>query len=226
MGFDIKWLVFVCLLPATVWGQEPIPPARTILDISQGEQTAFINRTMDLGFPQDRADQMTMLIINLSAITLPLIDAKVEEALKSPSTPKGFVDTASEMIAYSGDEQALRVISKLMALDEKRFAPLVGRTLDNASNWRNPFSVAYRGFEIDDETVSRHISAWAESALASPRVQRAWAESLLERYGKVPGESELASDPIAFRLKNGPSPELRQNVVRFATEAQRRRELR
>src|ERR1035441_1674298 len=85
-----------------------VPSARTILDTSEAEQMKFVNETIAAGFPGDRADQMTMLIINRSAVTLPLIAGKLEEALKSTSTPKSFVDTASEMIAYAGDEQSLR----------------------------------------------------------------------------------------------------------------------
>src|ERR1035441_454805 len=102
MGFDLtrRMLLVVVLasLSATMDGQEVVP-ARAILDLSEGEQIAFINRTMDLGFPENRADQMTMLIINRSALTLPLIEAKLEKALKSTPPAKGFVETASAMIA-------------------------------------------------------------------------------------------------------------------------------
>ena len=230
MAFDLVRrllpIVVVASFSTTMDGQEVIPPARTILDIGESEQIAFINKTMELGFPENRADQMTMLSINRSAITLPLIEAKLEEALKSTSTPTGFVDTASEMIAYAGDEQSLRAISKLMAIDERKFGPLVGRTLDNAGNWRNPFTVAYRGLEMGHESVSRYTAAWAESALASDRMQRVWAEAMLDRYGKVPGETEWATDPIASQLKNRASPEFHQSVLRFAAEAQRKRDKR
>jgi hypothetical protein len=46
------------------------------------------------------------------------------------------------------------------------------------------------------------------------------------RYIKVPVEGEWATDPIANRLKDRASPELRQSVVRFAAEAQTKREKR
>lgn len=133
------------------------------------------------------------------------------------------MDTASEMIAYAGDAQALRAIAKLVAVDESRFGPLVGRTLDNAGNWRNPFTVVYKGLELGDEGVARRVTAWVESALASNRMQRAWAEAMLDKYGKVPDETEWATDPIASRLEDRASPELRQSVGRFAAEALRNR---
>ena len=47
-----------------------VPSARTILDVSEAEQTKFVNETIAAGFPDDRADQMTMLIINRSSVTL------------------------------------------------------------------------------------------------------------------------------------------------------------
>jgi hypothetical protein len=224
MGFIRTLLAVVLLASSALDGQDVVPPARTILDLSNSEQIAFIRSTMELGFPANRADQMTMLIINRSALTLPLIEAKLEKALKSTPPPKSFVETASEMIAYAGDEQALRVISKLVALDENRFGRLVGRTLANAGNWRNPFSVIYSGLEIGDEAVSRYVAAWVESALASNTMQRTWAEAMLDRYGKVPGDSEWATDPIASRLKDRASPELRRGVLRLAEDAKQRRE--
>ena len=214
---------------ATVWAQpqgDQVRSAKAILDLPDSEQIAFIKTTMEHGFPEDRADQMTMLIINRSALSVPLIEAKVEEILKSPSPSKGSIDIALEMIAYAGDEQSLRAISRLIAIDESRFARLVARTLDNAGNWRNPFTVAYRGFESGDDAVSRLAAAWAESALASDHMQRVWAEAMLDKYGRAPGEAEWATDPIASRLKDRASPELRQNVLRFAAEAQSKRDRR
>jgi hypothetical protein len=211
---------------ATVWAQpqvDQVPSAKTILDLPDSEQVAFIKTTMEHGFPEDRADQMTMLIINRSALSVSLIEAKVEELLKSPSPSRRSIDIASEMIAYAGDEQSLRAISRLIAIDEPRFGRLVARVLDNAGNWRNPFMVAYRGFELGDDAVSRYTVAWAESALASNSSQRVWAEAMLDRYGKVPGDSEWATDPIASRLEDRASPELRRSVSRLATEAQRNR---
>lgn len=230
MGFDpirrLLLLMFWLATAVSTYGQEAVLPARAILDVGESEQIAFINRTMDLGFPENRADQMTMLIINRSTITLPLIEARLEQSLKSIPVPQSFVETASEMIAYAGDESALREISKLMALDENRFGRLVGRTLDNAGSWRNAFNVAYRGLEIGDAAISGRIAEWSLSALKSNRMQRAWAEALLNRYGKVPGDSEWATDPIVSRLNDRASSEVRQSVLRFVTESQSKRERR
>jgi hypothetical protein len=227
MGFEtlrrLLPLVFAASCLTTLRGQDAIPAARTILDLRETEQIAFINRTMDLGFPENRADQMTMLIINRSAMTLPLIETKLEEALKSRSTPKAFVDTAAEMIAYAGDEVALRAIAKLVVIDEEKFGPLVGRTLDNAKNWRNPMNVAYQGLAIGREPISGRIVAWAEGALASDQMQRAWAEAMLDRYGRVPDESDWVSDPIASHLKSGVLAKVRQSVRLFAEGAYRNR---
>jgi hypothetical protein len=204
--------------------QESLPTARGILQLSETAQIEFVNRTMDLAFPDDRGDQMTMLIINHSSLVLPLIEGKIEDHLRAASSTERFIDIASEMIAYAGDQESLRAISKLITLDESRFVPLVKRTLDNAGNWRNPFNVAYQGLEIGDKAISQFAMAWAEGALSSSRMQRAWAEAMLDRYGRLPGDPEWTNDPIASRLKGGASAELRQNIVRFTAEEQRKRE--
>jgi hypothetical protein len=181
---------------------------------------------MDLGFPSDRADQMTMLIINRSALALPLIEERLEADLRSQPPSPSFIETASEMIAYAGDEHALRAIGKLIAIDEVRFAPLVGRALTHAMNWRNPLTVAYRGLELGDGTVSRHVVGWVGAALKSSRMQRTWGEAMLDRYGKVPDDEEWSSDPIAIRLTRGTTAELRPSVQRYATEALAKRDRR
>ena len=224
-GFSTIMLLALCAMPSLALARgQADEPARRILELTDAEQVQFINASLEQGLPESRADQMTMLVINRSSITLPLIEEKIEEALNQPLPPQRFVDTAAELIAYAGDAQALKAIAKLIALDEKRFSPLVGRALTHSANWRDPFTVAYRGLELGDEAVARYTTTWAESALASDRMRRAWAEAMLDRYGKVPGDSEWVTDPIASRLKDRASPELRQSVLRLATEAQRKPE--
>lgn len=127
--------------------------ARSILELSEVDQVAFITSTMDRGFPEDRADQMTMLIINRSSLTVPLIEERLEQALKSSSLSTKFIDIASEMIAYAGDEHAFRAVIKLTAVDRQRFEHLVGRTLDNSLDRRNPFFVAYAALEHGNESI-------------------------------------------------------------------------
>lgn len=198
--------------------------AARILDVAENTQAAFITTTMDQGFPIDRADQMTMLILNRSAITLPLIEERVIQTFKSKEESNGqFIGIASEMIAYAGDEHSLRVIGRLIALDENRFGILVGRTLDNALDRRNPFLVAYSGFEFGDKAISRRIVEWSERVLASNRMRRLWGEAVIGKYGRVPSKAEWASDPLASRLSQSDADSLRSVVLRFAEEARSKR---
>jgi hypothetical protein len=215
----------LCATPSLAFAQgQTDEPARKILELTDAEQVQFIEASLEEGLPESRADQTTMLVINRSSITLPLIEEKIEEALKQPSPPQGFVDTAAELIAYAGDEQALNSIVKLISIDETRFSRLVGRALTHSANWRNPFTLAYWGLQMGNETVARCTTTWAESALASNRMQRSWAEAMLDRYLTAPDESVWVTDPIASRLKDQASPELRQNILRLAAEAQSKRE--
>lgn len=227
MDFRSPRLLNVAVLLVSLVGlvSAQVPSARAILEVSEVEQTKFVNETMDAGFPDDRADQMTMLVINRSVLVLPLIERRVEVELSSPSPSKRLIETATEMIAYSGDDQALREVSKLVAIDDSRFGRLVGRTLDNALNFRNPFTVAYRGVEMQNEPTARKIGAWADSALSSQRMQHLWAKAMVERYGQAPGEGEWANDPLTSRLKSPRYEQLRESVLGLAREvgAKRRR---
>ena len=122
-----------------------------ILTVSESEQIAFIRSTLDRCIPPD--DTLTMLVLNRSSLTLPLIEAKIEEVLSSSRPlvcltgrqvdPPIFIDLAARTMAYSGDAVALRQIAKLMTFDEKRFGTYVDVTLINAEDRRNVFSVAY-----------------------------------------------------------------------------------
>jgi hypothetical protein len=213
---QVSAVVFMLILGS---GTAQIPSARAMLELSEVEQTKFVNETMEAGFPDERADQMTMLIINRSALVLPLIERRIEIELRSQSSSKDLIETAMEMIAYAGDEQAIREVSKLVAIDEARFGRFVARTLHNALNFRNPFTIAYRGVEIEDGRIAQKIGAWADSALLSQRMQRLWAEAMVKRYGRVPSEAEWAKDPLAVRLRTSRHEQLRENVTGFAREA-------
>jgi len=195
-------------------------PARKILELTDVEQIQFVRSTLEEGLPESRADRMTMLTINRSTITLPLIEESIEQALKLEPPSQKFVEVAAELIAYAGDENALNAIVKLVRIDKSRFARLVGRALTHSANWRNPFTLAYRSLQMGDETVSQSTTTWVESVLTSNRMRRAWAEAMLEKYGKIPGEAEWTLDPIISRLKGRVSSELRQSILRFAAEAQ------
>lgn len=220
----VKGALMVVLALRMGSSQEAAPEAaKDALLLSEAEQRQFVSSVLNGGFPEKEGDRFSLLLVNRSALVLPLLESRVEQELKRSQHSERLIELACVMIAYAGDEESLRAIGNLIGLDEGRFGPLVGRTLDNAGNWRNPFVVAYRGLELGNEAVSRHAVAWVESALASDRMQRMWAEAMLERYGKVPGDSEFATDPIASRLKDRASPELRQSVVRLAAETQAKR---
>jgi len=191
-----------------------------ILQASEAEQVAFTKSTLDQHFPENEGDRFSLLLVNRSALVVPLIESKIEAELGSASRSEQFIDLASAMIAYAGDEDSLRAVSKLIRIDERRFGVFVGRTLDNAGKWRNPFGVVYQALDLGDATVAGYTATWAESAVTSNRMQRAWGEAMVVRYGKVPDDSVWSTDPIASRLKDRGSPELRQRVVRFAADAQ------
>ena len=197
---------------------------KSILQVSEADQVEYVKSVLEQRFPENEGDRFSLLLINRSALVVPLIESTIESELGSASRSERFIDLASTMIAYAGNEHSVRAISKLIRIDERRFDTLIGRALDNAGKWGNPFGVVYQTLDLGDGTVGGYTTAWAEAALLSNRMQRTWAEAMIVRYGKVPDESVWATDPIASRLKDQASPELRQSVLRFAAKAQEKRE--
>jgi hypothetical protein len=205
--------------------------------MGEPEQMAYINSVLDQGLQVDNTDPLIVLISVRSSLVLPMMERKIEEVMKSSSPldlfadktidPQRFVDVAASNIAYAGDEYALTAASKLIALDEKRFDLLVRNTLAAAQNRRNPFTVAYRGFEIGDPAVDKRIVAWAGTQFAQSlgiefaqgQLKHWWAEAMAEKYGRVPNESDWADDPIASRIKPELAASLHDEILQLAAEA-------
>ena len=137
-----------------------------------------------------------------------------------------LIGTATEMIAYAGNVDALRAMSLLVAIEEQRFGLLAGRTLDNAISFRNPFAVAYSGLEIGDEALAAKIGEWINSRLTTMRMQRLWAEAMLDRYHQVPDKEQWTKDPLVARIATEHSDSLQEAVTTFAELAQQKRRLR
>jgi len=176
-----------------------------------------------------------VLILNRSSLVLHVVERKIEEVSRSTDPlecfidktvdPKWSVDMAASSIARSGDEQALKEISKLIATDEKRFGTLVRNTLFAAQNRRNPLVVAYRGFDFGDPAVDKRMVAWVETQFdtrvefAFRQLKHWWAKAMVERYGGVPTETQWLDGPIASRIKRAPSGSLHDDMFRLAAEA-------
>jgi hypothetical protein len=168
-----------------------------------------------------------------------MIERKIEEVLKAASPeecfsdksvkPQAFVDLAAWTIPSAGDVVALREIGKLLAIDERRFDTLVGNTMATAQNRRNPFAVAYQGFEIGDPAIDKRIMEWIEAqfdnktAFRQGQLKHWWAEAMAERYSIAPGEVQWVNDPIATRLKPSLARALHDEILRLAAEATSKR---
>jgi hypothetical protein len=238
-------LAVVGVLPAAA--QQVAPPphdlslARRIVGMSEESQVAYARWYLAQGMPTDGGDAFAVLVLNRSSLVLPILEAKIEELLNSPSTPdssaervvdpKLVVSFAGSMIAYAGDQQSLKEISKLMKIDEQRFGRLVESTLANAQGYRNPLTVAYSGFEIGDAALDKKIAAWIEARFSDKyegvvaRAKHWWADALVDRYGGPPSPEQWANDPIASRLKPSLATALHDDVYRLALEALTNRNL-
>lgn len=230
---SIEWTV--CALTILgVAGAPQISADQHLLQASEAEQVAFVTSVLDQGLPAESAGRMVVLQRNRSSLVLPLIEAKIEEVLKSnnphecfksPSVdPQRFVYLAASAIAYAGDDEALKQIEKLVRLDEKRFCQYVVSTLLDARDWHNPFTVAYHGFDLHDPAVDLRMVTWIESQLSSPEpstvtdAKRCWAEALVDKYGGAPTETQWAKDPIITGLKPALAETLHNEMMRMAVD--------
>jgi hypothetical protein len=225
-GIVLLFLVLLLIHVGLAQNETQDPGARVILRSSEAQQKEFVQRFLAERLPDRDGDKFSALLANRSDLVLPILESWVEDELKRRSPDQRLIDIGGAMVAYAGDREALLAVGKLLKIDEAGFIQLVERTLDNAGNWRNPFNVLYDGLAIGDGVISRRTMQWVVSALASKRMQRAWAEALLDRYRKVPSDAEWATDPIVSRLSDRTSPELRPTILGIAEDASRKRERR
>jgi hypothetical protein len=213
----------------------PEPLARRMLRSSEADQVAYFNQRLNEGLRVDEIDAIDLLILSRSSLVLPMMERKVEEVLKSRDPlecftdktvdPQRFVSVAAASIAWSGDEQALRALSKLIAIDEKRFGVFIQNTMASAETRRNPFVVAYSGLDIGDPAVDKGILAWVEEQFGNKtdfwlgQLKHWWAEAMVERYGGVPLEMHWVDDPIASRINRQLADSVHDDIFRLAAEA-------
>jgi hypothetical protein len=206
------------------------PTARNLDQWSDADITTWMHSALDRGLPDELDDYMSAPMKYRGAIVVPLTEQKIEEILRStsPATcftdpavdPGKFVREAVAVITGAGDEDALKAASQLMKIDEARFGWMVGNILFNGMGYRNPFTVAYRGFAIGDPLIDSRIAVWTEAQLSQNHqsTQQDWAEAMLDRYSVVPNADQWATDPIASRLSPKVLNLIRSNVTRLAAE--------
>jgi hypothetical protein len=222
---------------ASLSAQDSEPVSTRILKWSEAEQVAWLKSYLAEGMPP--GEGLTMLVLNKSLIALPLLEQEIEEILHSKSPqqlfsnpaadPQTVVIGATSMIEYAGDAQSLREASKLMKIDEHRFGGMVNSALLHAETNRNPFTVAYQGFDIGDPEVDKRILAWAEVTFAlkgqlDHNEKRRWlAEAMVARYNGVPSGAQWTNDPIVSKLDPSKYAGLHDEMLPFTVEAAKKR---
>lgn len=207
-------VLMTCTTQAFIWAQEQAPLSQRILDWSEQDQIAWIHSYLSDGMPP--SEVIATLAVAKSFITLPLLESKVEEVIKSKSPKQVFnnrsiepdkvVSLATSFIAYAANEQALIEASKLIRIDEVRFGSLVSQIFDRSLIRGNPYKLAYLGLAIGDPVVNQKIITWAQAQFGYKEEYmralsyKSWAEAIVERYDGAPNFAQFANDPIAIRI--------------------------
>jgi hypothetical protein len=236
-----KSLTMLTVVMATAMAQQspgPVnnPEVNRLLGMSEAEQKAYVNSAFDHGLPQASIDSLTGLVRQRSAILVPVLGARVLEAVKSPKPidcfadktvdPQAAIMAATSAIAYAADGNALKELSKLLEVDDRRFGWLIGYTLSDGGS-RNFFPVAYRGFEIGSRALDAKMIIWIQKQLeddaesSQPQLRAWWADALVEKNGHAPTEAEWVSDPIEKRLKPELAKSLHDDIFHLAADVAR-----
>ncbi len=198
-----RFLIPAIVAAALVAPAQEIPTSHEIVQYSPEQADALIREVIDQEFSPVLVDRLAVLLINRPAEVVPKLAGyiRAQYGLPEPEREERTVRTASSLVAYAGDETALRAVEELIALDRDRFTPLVQSTLNNAQSWRNPYDVAYRAIEIGNAAVRAEVERWVQSRTDSWVSQRYWAAAMVERYPSGLTDSVLESDPLVVMLE-------------------------
>ncbi len=205
------------------------PSATQQTNVGKSEQEQRDVRTrlsivLDRDYSHQAADELLTFAIQHSDVAVPELKRRlIAYSQQSRKTLAGNAAIHADALAYVANALAVDALCDLCAGNADLFCPYLERSLDYVEGRLNPFTLAYRAIAKPEAEVQGATIHWADSMIGFPHFRQRLAEAMLERYGKVPGETEWATDPIASRLKDRASPDLRQSVVRFVTEAQRKR---
>jgi hypothetical protein len=179
---------------------------------------------LDRDYSRQSADELLTFAIQHSDIAVPELKRRLSAySQQSRKTLTGNAGLHADALAYMANALAVDALCDLCAGNADLFCPYLERSLDYAEGRSNPFTLAYHTVAKPEAVVQGATIHWADSMIGFPHFRQRLAEAMLDRYGKVPGDSEWATDPIASRLKDRASTELRQSVVRLAVEAQNKR---
>lgn len=246
----LRAAIVVALSCASLGAQQPplnsVEFYERVKAMGDSERVAMAKLIMDKGVPVGEPNTILQPLGLLaewhSSLILPVIEAKIEEILRSPNPRDAFTDKAvdvprtemmlSSIIASVGDQQALREASKLLKIDAKRFDDMVEATMDYAMGDGREFALAYQGFELGDPEIDKRILAVLDNLIGKevPKVGNPiyrdatgplshWGEALVDRHGGMPTEAQWSADPIASHLKSDARRILHNDVMRFAADA-------
>jgi hypothetical protein len=193
----------------------------------QQDVRARLSIVLDRDYSNQPADELLMLAIQYSDLAVPELKRRL--IANSPQSRKALAGNTAihaDALAYVANGLAVDALCDLCSENADLFCPYLERSLDYAEGRSNPFTLAYRAIAKPGAVVQDTVIQWVNSMIGFPHFRQRLAEAMLDKYGRVPDESVWATDPIASRLKDRASPELRQSVVRLATEAQSKREKR
>lgn len=197
---------------------------------SDAEDALFrirLAEALDRDYSKQTADELQMLSIQRSDVAVPELQRRLSVfSHQGQETLPRNAAIHADALAYVANGLAVDALCDLCAENSDLFCPYLERSLDYAEGRLNPFTLAYRVMAKPEAVVQEAAIHWANSMIGFPHFRQRLAEAMLDRYGKVPGDSEWAMDPIVSRLKERASPELRQSVMRFAAEVQSKRERR
>lgn len=194
------------------WSGEP----SSIQGKAAPEIEALIQQIRVRDFSPEETDDIYLFALAKPEVTLPILERILADGLRSQSLAGHKVAQLRDFVAYAGNEESLRVLSRLHSeFDEPRLNGGVVSLLYYTESRRNPFLLAYSPDALSGWAIEE-VLTWVQQKAAHPEGIRDWAEALLARQdGIVDVSVALEEDPIASQVHDsGVLAALRKEVER------------
>ena len=211
-----------------------------LLQRSDAELRKYVEQYLDDKsslWHRDRDGKKTVDIGQLVSLTrtkpwvLPMLEDRLDGWLKAPETNKHLIQPISYAIVEEGTQRGLDAIVRLFS-GRAEEPTLVKLALLSGFDYafHNHYTLWYHALDSSDIVV-RETAENILGEMATDRTDhrlRQWADALVDRYGHVPTELELLTDPLvmvrlAWRHDRVRASENQRKLMMLAEDADRKR---
>lgn len=180
-------------------------PTSEVVGLDDGGVESFVMDSVSQGLPDERMDDLYLLIRARGTMVIPLLEGELHRALRTDAEAQELSTRRMlDAIAYAGNEDGLAALAKLESLSPKAVQVYTEKLLSHARSSRNPFELAYVASAQDHAgSVSQGLRSWIRRTTEDSHAWAEWADAIERRMGN---REVFSEDPLVEVVYGGVPP--------------------